>query len=248
MIWVIGGTADAVAICKQLQNLRLQFTLSVTTQYGKNVAESAAHDISTGALTKLQMLELVRVKGITHIIDASHPFASEVSSLAMEIALLCNLLYWRFERPMLALNNAMYFSSYHKLIEYLQPMHGNVLITTGSKYCHCFTVLGVNRLFIRVLDVAESLNQCINAGYLPHHIHTINGVMGLSDNISFMLRHQIKFVITKESGVTGGVHIKAQAAKEVGATLLVIDRPKVNYPIVFNEIDVMVGRLSRLNS
>ena len=54
-----------------------------------------------GKLTKEDMVSLIKEKNITQIIDATHPYATVVSSNAIECSKITNIDYVRFERESL---------------------------------------------------------------------------------------------------------------------------------------------------
>jgi precorrin-3B C17-methyltransferase len=51
-------------------------------------------------------------------------------------------------------------------------------------------------------------------------------------------------VVTKESGEAGGYHAKAAAAKALGITLLVVQRPRLDYPLVVSTFEAALDQLS----
>ena len=52
--------------------------------------------------------------------------------------------------------------------------------------------------------------------------------------------NKIDYLITKESGATGGEIEKIEACRECGTRVLVVKRPYVNYGKVYNEINELV--------
>ncbi|MCG8482457.1 MAG: precorrin-6A/cobalt-precorrin-6A reductase [Clostridia bacterium] len=49
--------------------------------------------------------------------------------------------------------------------------------------------------------------------------------------------------MTKNSGQEGGVNEKIKAAKEKGIEVLMLNRPKIAYPNVFNDMDQLIDAL-----
>ena len=54
-------------------------------------------------------------------------------------------------------------------------------------------------------------------------------------NRAMMDNFSIDCLITKSSGKEGGVPQKIAAAKELGVPVIIIKRPKMNYPISFSD-------------
>ena len=101
MILVLGGTSDSIGICNKLNEMNLPYMVSITTEYGRDIAKKATENVFLGKLTIEDMVSLIKEKNITQIIDATHPYATIVSSNAIECSKISNTDYVRFERESL---------------------------------------------------------------------------------------------------------------------------------------------------
>ena len=73
-------------ICDRINKYEdLSYTLSVTTSYGEDLARRHAKNVITGKLTKEDMVRFIEKNNINKIIDATHPYAIEVSKNAMTV-------------------------------------------------------------------------------------------------------------------------------------------------------------------
>lgn len=243
MIWVIGGTSNATEICTILSKNDKKFIVSVTTEFGLDIAKKLNCEVIKEKLSDEKMRELINTYSIKLIVDASHPFATEVSETAMSVAKNCLVDYIRFERTKAVFENAKYVQSYEEVVHYLTDKLGNILITTGSKFCHYYTKLDVSRLFVRVLGTPESVKQCSDAGYLNSQIITMTGVPTYAENLELMQTKNIKYLVTKDSGMEGGLAEKIEAANHIGAEVLIIARPTINYPELYSDYDQLVNRI-----
>lgn len=240
MIWIIGGTSNANEICKLLLNKQFKVLISVTTLYGSELAQQLGASVVQDALDAQKMQQLILNNRIELVVDASHPFAADVSRTAMQVASESQTPYLRFERAKNHFNNAHYFETYQQVTNYLDATSGNILITTGSKYCSLYTALDIRRLYIRVLQVSSSILQCQQAGFLPHHIITTTHVETLETNVALLQKHAIRYLITKDSGTDGGLNEKVMACESVGAQALIISRPPIQYPQYVSTYDELM--------
>ncbi len=244
MIWLIGGTSNAIEMCRRLVTYRLPLLVTVTTGYGELLAQGEGVEVLTGALTSDNMAKLIIRKKISLIVDASHPFAYEVSKNAMAVAEEASIPYLRFERKT---NDtpipAVYADSYSGACQYLHSTTGNVLLTTGSKNISDFVSLGVERLFARVLPVPAGLDACKNAGIDPSHIIAAIGPFSSAFNRAMIEQYNIAYLVTKDSGNEGGFPEKIDAAVQAGITAVVIRRPALQYPEVYSEYESIIGRI-----
>jgi precorrin-6A/cobalt-precorrin-6A reductase len=235
MIWIIGGTSNAVEIARLMQTVQLPHLVTVTTALGRDIAALEGSSVLTGALSPEEMGQLIDDRSITTVVDASHPFAADVSRQAMNVCAQKAIRYIRYERKQVRHAAARYFDDYESLIAYLQKTSGNVLITTGSKYCAKYLPLGVERLYVRVLDTPASLQQTREAGYPADHVLTMRAVVTEEENLQTMKELNIRYLVTKDSGADGGLDEKILAAQNVAAEVLIIDRPQLEYPLMFSD-------------
>lgn len=242
-IWLIGGTSNAVEIGKELRALNLNVIVTVTTHYGAQLASMDGVKVLKGSLNPTEMQQLIESEHIDLIIDASHPYATEVSQNAIIVAETKAVAYWRFERKQTPFENALYVDSYEQAIDYLQTTNGKILITTGSKYVSKFAVLGIDRLLARVLSTSESVKCCEDAGLQASSIIAMYGAGTVAFNVAMINAFDIKFLVTKDSGDEGGMAEKIEAATQTGAQVIIIQRPTLEYPTVFSNYNDMIQQL-----
>lgn len=236
MIWIIGGTSDAQKIADYLTANHKKVLVSTTTPYGAQLAKSGKVTVIQKALNLNDMVQLINDYSINTIIDASHPFAQDVSKNGMEAALATGVKYIRFERENIHFNSAKYFESYNDIIEYLKNSDGNILLTIGSKNIDLFAQVGINRITARVLPVADSIILCNKAGLKAHQIIACKGILNTQTNKALLTEYNIKYMVTKDSGAEGGMIEKINAANQLNVEVLILKRPQLNYPVVFNDM------------
>jgi precorrin-6x reductase len=244
MIWLIGGTSNAIELTRRIADNGLPLLVTVTTGYGESLFQYKGVEVRSGALSPDEMSDLIREKAVTLIVDASHPFAYVVSENAMTVAKECGVPYLRFERETNEVSaNAIYVDSYADACQYLTDKPGNVLLTTGSKNLNDFAPLGTERLYPRVLPVPAGLEACAKAGIAPSHIIAAIGPFTAEFNAATIRQYQISYLVTKDSGNEGGFPEKLVAAEQTGITAVVIRRPALQYPVVFSGYNEMLDEI-----
>ena len=76
---LFGGTSEGRVLAQWLLEHRLPFLLSVATDYGAAVLPPEI-PVHTGRLDQSAMAALMREGGFTHVVDATHPYASAVTA------------------------------------------------------------------------------------------------------------------------------------------------------------------------
>ena len=97
-----------------------------------------------------------------------------------------------------------------------------------------------NNLYVRILPTVDSVRKAEELGYLPSKIIAVQGPVSKVLNRAMLESYKIDYLITKESGATGGEKEKIEACREYGTTVLVVKRPYVDYGTVYYEIDNLV--------
>lgn len=244
MIWIIGGTNVSTQLASRLINYGKNILLSVTTEYGQTLARQTGASVIMQKLTAAEMETVIDDYSIEQIIDASHPYAVEVSKNAIIAAQNKNCQYIRFERKEIEYENVRYFSDYTDVINYLLHTEGFILTTTGSKYISKYIPLGTNRIIARVLASSESLIQCEAAGILPEQIIASKGLWSIDFTVALLKEYNIKYLVTKDSGAEGGLNEKIEAAHRCDVEILIISRPKIAYPACCTDLEVLLSLLS----
>ena len=99
MIWVIAGTLDGRNLAVAVQEYTgLPVLVSVVSQYGAQLASHPGIEVHEGRLNLEEMKALIKNKGITMLVDASHPYAAIVTATAREAAADMEIPFIRFER------------------------------------------------------------------------------------------------------------------------------------------------------
>lgn len=243
MILVLGGTSDSLEICDRINKYEdLPYTLSVTTSYGEDLARKHAKNVITGKLTKEDMVRFIEKNNINKIIDATHPYAIEVSKNAIQCAKELNIDYLRYERKSLiediSYENKYIVSSIEEACKIAREKGRNIFIGTGSKNLPKIVELIPDRnLIVRVLPTSDVILSCESLGLNADNIIAMKGPFSQSINEEFYKHYNVDIVVTKESGIAGGFLEKVNACETLQIPVVIITREKINYLLVVNEID-----------
>jgi precorrin-6x reductase len=226
-ILLFGGTTEARIITETLVRYDLDFTLSVATDFGKEMA-AAIPNISSGRLSGAEIENLLAGYGL--VIDATHPYAVLATKNIRKACENTNTKYFRVLRePSRTAENEgiLRFSDNLAAVEYLNAKEGNILLTTGSKDAADFTAIEnfAERVFVRMLPLVDALTKCLALGFKNSHLICLQGNFTKELNVEIIKMIEAKYIVTKDSGKTGGFFNKLAAGRETGAKVIVISRP-----------------------
>lgn len=242
MFWLIGGTSESVIIANLLSELKQDFLLSVTTESACHLYQNIQEiQIIVKKLSFREMKELILSQKITAIIDASHPFAVEVSKNAIASSQLFSIPYLRYERETVTsqTGNILYYPDLASLLTDNSIFRDkNVLLTIGAKYLHLFKQYHHQaQFYARILPYQSSLALAEEAGFRCDRIIAIRPPLSLQLEKALWQNWNIDIVVTKAAGKSGGEDIKYQVAETLNIPLVVINRPSLDYPLIAKSVE-----------
>lgn len=249
MIWIIGGTRDSYQLLEVLVKEQEQLIVTVTTNYGKKLIKAKFEvPVLQKKLNKEAMLTLINKYKIREIIDLSHPFAAQVSQNAIAAAKKAGIIYLRYQRPKLDLTNfagenIIQVNSYQKAAEKALQFK-NVFLTIGSHYLPLFAEQlkeQEQRLIARVLPDPVYLAEIIGLGISRKNIIAVQGPFSREFNRVMFQEYEADVVISKASGKIGGLQSKLEAAADLKLPVIVIQRPELPYPKLFNKLTELLA-------
>lgn len=249
MIGFILGTSEGKKILKSINNYTDKIVVSTATEYGGELLKSyKMKHLNTKPLDKDGLINLIKEFNIKVLVDASHPYATEVSKNGMEASKETNIDYIRYEREGILSNsnseNIIKIKGYDELKEVLEEIPGNILNTTGSRNIKNIINLNCkNRIIHRVLPSPKILEEIINLGVDISDIIAMKGPVSYEMNMGFIDQYNAKAIITKDSGLAGGVEEKLKASIDKNIKLIVIEKPKIKYGNTFYKEEELVNYL-----
>lgn len=226
MIGVFAGTQEGRELIERFKKLRVPVYASTATDYGSELIPPFTNlHLRAGAMNPDQMQDWLKAAKVRVVVDATHPYAVEVSENIKIACKALDLPLARFERPELAVRGMEEFPDYQACIEELQMTTGKILLTTGSNHLHEFAEkLDVTRLVVRVLPKSEVLKKCEALGLRANQVIAMQGPFSKAMNRAILEDYQIKTLVTKETGRVGGLLEKTEAAREMNIKVYCIQR------------------------
>ena len=230
-IVIFSGTTEGRSLSEKLCTDKIPHTVCVATEYGELMQpKSECVLLKEGRLGRDEMVSLFAHAEI--VIDATHPFATEVTGNLQSATKAASVRYVRVLREEDSCCCDNMTSKYHddipSCIKVLNNTEGNILFTTGSKDLPqiCRMLDDISRVYVRVLPSIKSLEICEEAGIRNDHIIAMHGPFTEDMNIALIRQYDIKVLVTKDSGKTGGVDEKVLACEKTGIPCFCIKRPK----------------------
>jgi len=226
-VWLIAGTIEGRKIADALAAMQVDVYVSVATAYGASLYPANPYiHVQDKRMTLEDMCRYLRELQPDLVLDSTHPYAVLVTETVQEACRQTGYPYKRMLRPASPHPGCIAVKDFAEAIEILSGTEGPVFLTTGSKNLVDFTRLPhyAERITCRILPLRDSLDNALNLGYKPAQIICMQGPFAKDLNIAMFRRSGAKYIVSKDSGTAGGFADKAEAAAEVGAQLILIDR------------------------
>lgn len=239
-ILIFAGTTEGRKLAEYCNNNEIPAIVLVATEYGNEILKDLDKiEILSGRKDDTEIEELIKKENIRKIFDATHPFAKIVSENIKRVCIKLentrNIEYVRVlrEESLFASkeeniefkNDIVLVESIEEAIKYLEDKEGNILVSTGSKELYKYKNLDRKRLFVRVIPSIESLEICKSCNIEASNIIAMQGPFISDMNVATIKQYECKYVVSKDSGKSGGFLDKLEACKLTESKLILIKRP-----------------------
>ena len=224
---LFGGTTEA----REILERGIPALCCVATDYGADLIKNLPNvKVRVGRLDSAGIGLLIQSERISCVLDATHPYATEVTKNIRAACENTNTPLFRVSRA-LALSESegvTVVRSCREAAEALNRREGNALLTVGSKELREFAAVRdyQSRLFARVLPTPEVLRECGDLGFDAGHIIAMKGPFSFEMNRALLKDTGSSFLVTKDGGASGGTEAKFKAARELGVEVILIARPE----------------------
>lgn len=221
---VIAGTSEATELIRRLPDT-YEITAFVATEYGGEILKNASCKVLVGRLDEYGFKSALL--GMDAVIDASHPFALEVTAVVRKACNALDIPYFRLGRPRLDYDYSgiIRVQSKEEAAKCLSQMKGNILLTTGVNTLSFYETHVkdfVSRGWARILDTEDSRRIAANSN---SHIIYAMPPFSMEDTVSLIQKYKIAVLVSKDSGKRGGVEEKIFAAKSCDIPVVLITAP-----------------------
>lgn len=234
---ILGGTGEA----RELANALVSADHDVTTSLA-GVTENPvlpAGEIHTGGFGGPEGLSaFLAAEKFDYLIDATHPFAGQISASAVAASELASIPLLRLTRPQWApgagetWQHAADIESAAKML----PEGAHAFVTTGRKEIEPFLARTDCRILLRMIEPPE--------GELPLHAMLViaRPPFPLDTEIELMKGNGVTHLVTKNAGGTR-TSDKLVAAAQLGIEVIMIDRPSVPKAREVGTVDEVVAAI-----
>ncbi len=235
-ILLLGGTTEASALAKTLAGAGMDAVFS----YAGRTAHPVSQPLPTrvGGFGGIEgFAAYLEAENITHVVDATHPFAAQMSSNAVHACEATGVPLCAFERPAWQAGEGdqwLHTDSIEEAVNALPDTPARVFLAIGKQNLTQFAAKPQHHYLLRLVDAPETPLP------LPHTtVEIARGPFGAAGDTALLQRHAITHVVAKNAGGAGAA-AKLTAARNLALPVIMIGRPEVpQRPVMGNVAEVM---------
>ena len=238
---ILGGTTEASRLAAALAPTGVKVRLSFAGRTEKP-RDQPVPTRSGGFGGAEGLAAYIRDNGITHLIDATHPFAAQISANAAQAAAECGA-------PLIALTRAPWKScgadAWRRVADVdgavaaLEGEARRVLLAIGRLHLDAFAGQPQHHYILRLVDPPAAPPP------LPsHEIIVARGPFSVVGDAKLLTDRKIDLVVAKNAGGTGAA-AKIVAARSLGVPVVMIDRPAMPEREEVVGVDAVLAWLAR---
>jgi len=221
-VLLLGGTTEGRLLAERLAgDARYDVLLSFAGRTENLQRPDLPHRV--GGFSGAQGLsQFILSGGYQTLVDATHPFAAQISGNAVRAAAASGVPLLRLLRPAWQAQTGDQWQTVGDMQQAATAL-GNrprrVFLTVGKLELPAFEAAPQHHYLIRTIDT-------LTPG-LPHaRLLTARGPFALADELALLQRERIELLVSKNAG-THATYAKLEAARSLGIAVIMVARPSL---------------------
>ncbi|MFC0684110.1 cobalt-precorrin-6A reductase [Novosphingobium clariflavum] len=239
-ILILGGTTEASALARAMAERGVKAMLSYA---GRTEApRSQPIPVRIGGFGGADGLaQYLQDHHVSHLIDATHPFAATMSRNALAAAEATGTPLLTLTRPGWTPQPGDRWQSVPDMAAAVAALAGpprRVMLALGRMHVEAFAAQGQHHYLLRFVDRPRQPPA------LPdHHLVVDRGPFTEQDDMRLLAQHRIDLVVCKNAG-GHGAQAKLIAARRLGIPVMMIERPIAAPTETAHSVDAVFDWLS----
>jgi precorrin-6A/cobalt-precorrin-6A reductase len=220
---ILGGTQEAFQLAERLADVAGVEIISSLA--GRTRApRTPKGQVRTGGFGGVEgLVRYLREQRITHLINATHPFAAQISGNAVSAAAQAAVPLMRLLRPAwTARSDDRWIAARHaaEAAALCRREGGRIFLTLGSGELDAFADIHNAHFLVRMVDLPERLPL------RDYRVIAARGPFSLQDELHLLAEHHIGLIVAKNSG-GDATYAKIEAARRMDLPVIMIERPPI---------------------
>jgi precorrin-6A/cobalt-precorrin-6A reductase len=239
---ILGGTTEASALARRIADRAdLEPILSLAGRTQSPLPPPIPSRV--GGFGGVEGLKAYLAQGaFDAVVDATHPFAAQISANAARACGALGVPLATFTRPpwvKQAGDRWIGAANMEAAVVALGEEPRRVFLTVGGLQLAAFAMAPKHHYLIRTIEPTQA------ASALPlHRLILARGPFGVEDEIALMREERIEILVTKNSG-GAATEAKIGAARALGVPVVMVERPPALNVQTFHTVDETLSWIER---
>jgi precorrin-6A/cobalt-precorrin-6A reductase len=220
-ILILGGTTEASTLARLLAERGERATLSYAGRVDNPRAQPVPVRVGGFGGTE-GLAAYLSQQGVTHLVDATHPFAANMSGNAVMAARQTGVPLIALTRPAWPAESGDRWTHVPDITSAIAALDGparRIMLALGRMHADAFAAQPQHFYLLRFVDAPTVPPALPN-----HHLLVDRGPFDADGDMRLMQDHGIDLILCKNAGGTGA-QAKLIAARRLSLPVLMIDRP-----------------------
>lgn len=219
-VLILGGTSDATELAAQMAQFSAIEVISSLA--GRTRAPALPQgQVRVGGFGGVEgLVEYLRTEQIDCLIDATHPFAAQITWHGAAAAQHCQIPFLMLHRPVwqpVSGDRWIEVASHEAAAAILPELAQRIFLTIGRQELAAFAHLSDLWFLMRMIDPPQPPIP-------PGELLLERGPFTLAHEQALLQQYQIEAIVSKNSG-GDATYAKIQAAREAGLPVVMVQRP-----------------------
>ncbi|OIQ33900.1 MAG: cobalt-precorrin-6A reductase [Roseobacter sp. MedPE-SWchi] len=229
---VLGGTTEASKLARALAEVGEEAVFSYAGRTASPVAQPLPMRVGGfGGVDGL--VDYLLEEGISHVVDATHPFAAQMSCNVVAACTRTGVPLCAFERPAWRPGPGDDWTGVADIdaaVQALPEEAARIFLAIGKQHIAEFAAKPQHHYLLRLVDEPEAalpLPDC--------SVEIARGPFDEAGDLALLQRHGITHLVSKNAGGRGA-SAKLTAARALNLPIIMIDRPKVPPRKIYGDV------------
>lgn len=239
-VLLLGGTTEATALAHAIANAGIDAVFSYAGRTANPIEQPLPTRLGGYGGVK-GLADYIIDAQITHVVDATHPFATQISRNAVEACAMTQTPLIAHERPAwVAQPGDQWLHAVDTLaaVAALPTSPARIFLAIGKQTLAAFAAQPQHFYLLRLIDAPDAALPLPNAEVVQDR-----GPFTVEADMDLMRIHAISHIVAKNSGGSGAL-AKLEAARRLHLPVILITRPAIadrpiarNIPAVMDWLD-----------
>jgi precorrin-6A/cobalt-precorrin-6A reductase len=222
-VLLLGGTTEATALAHAFANASIDAIFSYAGRTANPIEQPLPTRLGGYGGVK-GLADYIIDESITHVVDATHPFATQISRNAVEACQMTDtplIAYERAEWQAQPGDSWTHVAGTEAAVAALPAAPARIFLAIGKQTLGLFAAQPQHFYLLRLVDAPDAPLPLPNADVILDR-----GPFTVESDMEIMRSHAITHVVAKNSGGTGAL-AKLEAARRLHLPVILIARPAI---------------------